>query len=152
MKSRNRLFRCGDQILFFVTLLIGLVVFTDHLVKFVVELTQLSNFLHHFLAHEERRVENFEVFVAQNAQRQLNDRLFEKDRRTLRRLFSLMPRIRLWKGYLHKITTRSGHERTAFAIVTINHIHQIKMRIFLSSFHIAEGAFGDVIVLNTQLV
>ena len=171
MESSNGLLGSSNQIFLFITGFIGLIVFAhhlsntdegdfpcnvslDYLVEFVIELTQLSHFLHHFLSHEERCIENLEIFVIQDVQCQLNDCLFEKHCWTLKinpplQSHPTVPSRRRFI-YLHEITTRSSDCRSSFSIVPINHVHEIEMRVLLSCFHITGGSLGDIVILEDR--
>ena len=71
-----RLLRSGDQVLLVDTGVFGLLAaLANYFVQLVVELAQLSHFLHHALVHEKRRPNCLVVFVGQLFQRQLNDSL-----------------------------------------------------------------------------
>ena len=52
--------------------------------------------------------------------------------------------------HLHEVAARAGHCCSALAIVTVDHVHEIEMRVLLPCFHVAGGSFGEVVILQKR--
>lgn len=167
MKGSDRLFRCGDQIFLFITGFTGFVIFAHDLMRIermvslsLPSLTLPCTALHRIdsivpllaspLCAWRTECKEFRSFchwacsmpiewplVRERPQvptKNVDHRSFEIERR-----------------YLHKITTWSSNGCSALTVVTIDHIHQIKMWVFLSCFDITRCTFSLVVFLNRSI-